>query len=120
MAQALESNGYSVERRFGFGGTKIAYEALLNGEIDIYPEYTGTIQQVILRTAEALSTDQLTTALLAKGLRILQPLGFNNTYALVITEKLAARLGIESISDLAAHEQLRAGFSHEFLSRPDG
>ena len=120
MAQALESKEYSVERRFGFGGTKIAYEALLNGEIDIYPEYTGTIQQVILKTAEPLSTDQLTTALLAKGLRILQPLGFNNTYALAITEKLAARLGIESISDLAAHEQLRAGFSHEFLSRPDG
>lgn len=120
MAQALEFEGFTVERRFGFGGTKVCYEALRNGEIDVYPEYTGTIQQVILKTAEPLNVNQLTTALLAEGLQILQPLGFNNTYALTITEKLAARLDIERISDLAGHKQLQAGFSHEFLNRPDG
>jgi osmoprotectant transport system permease protein len=120
MAQALEAEGFTVERRFGFGGTKICYEALRSGEIDVYPEYTGTIQQVVLKSAEPLNENQLATALLAEGLRILRPLGFNNTYALAMTEKLAARLSIERISDLAGHGQLRAGFSHEFLNRPDG
>jgi osmoprotectant transport system permease protein len=120
MAQALESEGFTVERRFGFGGTKVCYEALRNGEIDVYPEYTGTIQQVVLKTAEPLDVNQLSMALLAEGLRILKPLGFNNTYALAISEKLATRLDIERISDLAHHKQLRAGFSHEFLNRPDG
>lgn len=120
MAQALESGGFSVERRLGFGGTKICYEALRNGEIDLYPEYTGTIQQVVLKTGKTLDLNQTNTALNAEGLRILQPLGFNNTYALAITEELAARLKIERISDLARHAQLRAGFSHEFLNRPDG
>ena len=120
MSQALESGGFTVERRFGFGGTKICYEALRNGDIDVYPEYTGTIQQVVLKTAEPLDTQQITTALLAEDLRILKPIGFNNTYALAVTEQLATRLDIESISDLARHAQLRAGFSHEFLNRPDG
>jgi osmoprotectant transport system permease protein len=119
MAQALEGEGFDVERRFGFGGTKVCYEALLKGEIDIYPEYTGTIQQVVLDTEEPLNNDDLSAALRAEGLKILSPLGFNNTYALAMTESLANQLDIERISDLTKHDGLRAGFSHEFLNRPD-
>ena len=120
MSQVLEAEGFPVERRFGFGGTKICYEALRIREIDIYPEYTGTIEQVILKSERPLSTDEIESALRTHGLEILRPLGFNNTYALAVRETTAERLGISRISDLAKHAQLRAGFSHEFLNRPDG
>ncbi len=120
MAQTLEADGIVVERQFGFGGTKICYEALRTGEIHVYPEYTGTIEQVILQSGIHAGRDQLELALQADGLRILDALGFNNTYAIAVDETLAERLGIDRISDLADHPQLRAAFSHEFLSRPDG
>lgn len=120
MAQALEAEGIAVERQFGFGGTKVCYEALRNGEIDVYPEYTGTIQQVVLNSPEPLSHRQLASMLRDQGLDILRSWGFNNTYALAMTEMLADRLAVRRISDLVEHTQLRAGFSHEFLNRPDG
>lgn len=119
MAQALEADGLTVERRFGFGGTKICYEALRVGEIDLYPEYTGTLTQVIFPD-RAGDDPALAAALVDNGLRILSPLGFNNTYALAMNEQQAAELGIRRISDLAQHATLRAGFSHEFMHRPDG
>ncbi len=119
MAQALEADGLTVERRFGFGGTKICYEALRVGEIDLYPEYTGTLTQVIFPD-RAGDDPALAAALVDNGLRILSPLGFNNTYALAMNEQQAAELGIRRISDLAQHATLRAGFSHEFMNRPDG
>lgn len=119
MAQALEADGLTVERRFGFGGTKICYEALRVGEIDLYPEYTGTLSQVIF-TDIAGNDSALAAALVDNGLRILPSFGFNNTYALAMNERQAAALGISRISDLAQHDRLRAGFSHEFMNRPDG
>ena len=119
MAQALEADGLTVERRFGFGGTKICYEALRVGEIDLYPEYTGTLTQVIF-TDIAGNDSALAAALVDNGLRILPSFGFNNTYALAMNERQAAALGISRISDLAQHDTLRAGFSHEFMNRPDG
>ena len=119
MAQALEADGLAVERRFGFGGTKICYEALRIGEIDLYPEYTGTLSQVIFAD-QADDDASLASALSENGLRILPSFGFNNTYALAMNEKRAAALGISRISDLAQHDSLQAGFSHEFMNRPDG
>ncbi len=119
MAQALEGDGHPVERRFGFGGTKICFDALVAGEIDLYPEYTGTLRQVLIGDAEG-GDDALRAELDEQGLRMLPSLGLNNTYALAMEDRAAAALGIERISDLAAHPGLRAGFSHEFLQRPDG
>ncbi len=120
MAQTLEADGIAVERQFGFGGTKICYEALRTGEIDVYPEYTGTIEQVILQFDTHVGKEQFTSMLQTDGLKILSPLGFNNTYAIAVNETLAEALKITRISDLKNHNNLRAGFSHEFLNRPDG
>jgi osmoprotectant transport system permease protein len=120
IAQTLEESGFEVERRFGFGGTKIAYEALRAGEIDIYPEYTGTIREVLLQEDRELPEAALSAALGKAGLQMLPSLGFNNTYALAVSPGIAAMHGLEKISDLAATPDLRAAFSHEFLNRPDG
>lgn len=102
------------------GGTHVAWEALRAGEIDVYPEYTGTIVQEILPDARIASEQQMRDALAALGIRMTRPLGFNNTYAIGIPEPLAERLNIRTISDLRAHRELRVGFSNEFLSRADG
>lgn len=115
-AQSLEGAGFEVVRQFGLAGTKICYEALRAGEIDIYIEYTGTIRQVILQSAAS----DIEAALELEGIRMLPSLGFNNTYALAITERFAAQYAIEKISDLVSHAGIRASFSHEFLNRADG
>jgi osmoprotectant transport system permease protein len=119
MAQALEADGHAVDRRFGFGGTKICFDALVAGEIDLYPEYTGTLSQVLIGEVEG-GDAALRGALNERGLRMLPSLGLNNTYALAMEDRRAAGLGIERVSELVAHPELRAGFSHEFLERPDG
>ncbi len=120
LAQTLEGSGFEVERRFGFGGTKIAYEALRAGEIDVYPEYTGTIREVLLQADGELTDAALAAALAEDGLQILPSLGFNNTYALAVSPDIASRYGLRTISDLVGAPALRAAFSHEFLNRPDG
>ncbi len=120
LAQLLESDGFLVERRFGLGGTLICYEALRNSEVDVYVEYTGTLIQAILKLPVGTSTEQMHEALRAQALGLLPPFGFDNTYALVIKQDKAERLGLRSIADLAAHQQLNVVVSHEFLQRQDG
>jgi len=120
MAQLIEANDVPVVRRFGFGGTLVAYEALRAAEIDVYAEYTGTIAQAILGLERRLDLDELASELEAVGLEALDPLGFNNTYALAVEPNLASARGLTTISDLAAHPDLRFGFSHEFRDRADG
>ncbi len=116
MVTALaRSAGASVQHRRALGGTRLLWDALLSGAIDVYPEYTGTLTQEILRIAP----EQVPAALAARGLVMSPSLGFNNTYALGMREEVAARLGITSISQLAQH-RLRYGFSNEFLNRGDG
>ena len=119
MAQALEAEGLAVERRFGFGGTKICFDALVAGEIDVYPEYTGTLRQVLLGAGNG-DAGAVQAELSERGLRVLSSFGFNNTYALAMDDGRAAALGITRISDLVGRRELRAGFSHEFRNRPDG
>jgi osmoprotectant transport system permease protein len=121
LAQLLESDGIPVARRFGLGGTMIAYEALRNGEIDVYVEYTGTISQAVLGLDEAPPYEPLNALLAEIGIKMLDPLGFNNTYALAMKQELAQARGIERISDLVDdHRDLRIVVSHEFLERHDG
>ncbi|MDG1859813.1 MAG: glycine betaine ABC transporter substrate-binding protein, partial [Emcibacteraceae bacterium] len=85
MAQLLENNDYEVDRKFGFGGTLICYNALLEGEIDIYPEYTGTISEAIFTADEKLgenpTLDDYEKVLNANGMTIFAPFGFSNSYA---------------------------------------
>ncbi|MDN5871740.1 MAG: ABC transporter permease subunit [Nitrococcus sp.] len=119
FAQTLEAAGLRVERRLGLGQTIVTYQALLEGEIDLYPEYTGTLAHGIFEV-EQTDIDTLDRLAWAQGLRVLPALGFNNTYALAMRRTEAQRLNIRRISDLAAHPDLVFGLSHEFIGRQDG
>lgn len=119
MAQSLESAGFEVRRSFGLGGTLICFEALRNGEIDVYPEYTGTMAQAIFKLGGDAEFDELESLAQEQGLTILAPFGFNNTYAMVVPEQLAESRGLSSIADLAQAD-LNIVVSHEFLERADG
>jgi len=122
LAQTLEDKGGPrVERRFGLGATGILFAALKAGEIDLYPEYTGTIAEAILRKPELTILPEIAAALAPLGLVISSPLGFENNYALAVPAAYAEANGIRKISDLKrVMETVRTGFSHEFLSRADG
>jgi len=119
-AQLLESKGFEVDRRFGLNGTKIAYDALQNKAIDFYPEYTGTIAEVILEQPSLTELNDIRNALAERGLQLLDPLGFNNSYAIAASTESAERLSLRRISDLANAPPLRIAFPHEFLNRQDG
>ncbi len=116
----LERAGFQVEERPGMGGTIILWQALRGGQIDLYPEYTGTIGEEILKTKQPLEENEMRRALEKFGVGMSTDLGFNNTYALVMRRTEAEKLGIRTISDLRQHENLKVGLTHEFLDRRDG
>ncbi len=116
----LERAHFEVEERAGMGGTIILWQALQGGQIDLYPEYTGTISEEILKTKQPISEDEMRKGLAQLGVGMSRDLGFNNTYALVMRRSEAARLGIKRISDLRVHPELKVGLTHEFLDRQDG
>lgn len=130
VRQTLERAGMPAVHRRGLGNTAILAQALAAGQIDLYPEYTGTIVRELLGRSLAAEAPPPTLAqinewLAPRGLKAAVPLGFNNTYALAMREADAARLGVDSISALAqlpAAElaRLRPGLTHEFLVRADG
>jgi osmoprotectant transport system permease protein len=120
VAQLLETHGYEVERRFGLGGTLICYEALVNDEIDLYIEYTGTLSQVILKQDQEVAPDRLNELLQPVDLMVGEPFGFNNTYAMVVKRSVAEARGLTRISDLNNQTDLDVVVSHEFLEREDG
>lgn len=116
---SLGEAGLAVEHRQGMGGTIILWEALRTGAISVYPEYTGTIAEEILKDPGA-SIEAMRAELAKSGVGISDELGFNNTYALVMRRDAAQAANIRSISDLRAHPELRFGVTHEFLDRRDG
>ena len=118
--RALNEAGTPAEHRQGMGGTIILWQALRGGQIDAYPEYTGTIAQEILKTDRALSLNEIRDSLAKFGVATTESLGFNNTYALVMRRGEAQRLGVRTISDLRSHPELKIGLTHEFLDRRDG
>jgi osmoprotectant transport system substrate-binding protein/osmoprotectant transport system permease protein len=121
VARIVEQVGEAqVERRFGLGGTGIVYGALASGEIDVYPEYTGTISRAILNDPAVTDLSSLRPRMRARGLIISEPMGFANTYALAVRRDTAARLGLRAISDLARHPGLTGAFDPGFLNRDDG
>jgi osmoprotectant transport system permease protein len=126
MAQVLElETGATVERRFNLAGTQVCFDALRGGSLDVYAEYTGTALRNILGDTAAAGGAaavfaQVSTAFRDRfDLAWLAPFGFDNTYVLIMRPDRADALGIQALSDLAAHP-LRYGFTHEFLQRPDG
>jgi osmoprotectant transport system permease protein len=119
-AQLLESRGFEVERRFGLNGTQIAFGALANEELDFYPEYTGTISEVILLDPALRELPDIRAALGAQGFQLLEPLGFNNAYAIAASTASAERHSLAKLSDLRDAPALRIALPHEFLNRGDG
>ncbi len=110
----------SAVHQQGLGNTAIVLGALTSGNIDIYPEYTGTIAKEILKLDAVPTLAELNAALAPKGLAVAVPLGFNNTYALALRGDDARAKGITRLSDLKAHPELRLGLSQEFIGRADG
>src|SRR5271165_1669070 len=127
LAQYLESVCRApVERRFYLAGTYICHQALLAGRIDVYVEYTGTALAAILKQNASGDSqavyDQVKEEYRRKfGLDVMPPLGFNNTFAMVMRGDDARRLGVSTLSQLArVAPQLRLGVGYEFLERQDG
>jgi osmoprotectant transport system permease protein len=126
LAQAIErESGLPVERRLNLGGTLICDRALLGGDIDVYVEYTGTALTAIFH--QPLSTDPKTVFATVRdlyartGRALLPPLGFDNTFAILVRGRDARERSLRTIEDAARESpRWRAGFGYEFLERPDG
>jgi len=120
LRHLAQQTGIETHHQRQLGGTRVLWNALLSGEIDAYPEYTGTLLQEIMVKENLQTEAELKQALTAHGLRMTPALGFNNTYAIGIKAELAERLRLQSISDLKNHPELVLGFSNEFMDRADG
>jgi osmoprotectant transport system permease protein len=118
--RALNASGIPAVHRRELGGTRILWDALQRGDLDVYPEYTGTLSEEIFSGKVPATLEALVPALGSHGVRIGAVLGFSDSYALGMKETTAERLGIRHISDLLHHPELRFAFSNEFLDRGDG
>jgi osmoprotectant transport system permease protein len=118
--RALDNAGIIAAHRQGMGGTIIVWQALRGGQVDVYPEYTGTIAEEILKDRQLRSPEAMRDALSKFGVGMTASLGFNNTYALVMRRAAAEKLALRKISDLRNHPELKIGLTHEFLDRRDG
>jgi osmoprotectant transport system substrate-binding protein len=125
-AQGLEAGGVPVERKLNMGGTLIAHQALVSGEIDMYPEYTGTALANVLKAETMTDPDavyQKVKAHYDKELKLkwLKPTRINNTYVLVVLPETAQKHKLKTLSDLAkVSKQLSLGAGPEFRNRKDG
>jgi osmoprotectant transport system substrate-binding protein len=127
VAQQIERSAHlPVERRFHLGGTFVCHQALAAGQLDVYVEYTGTALVAILKQPAVTSPDTaLARVREAYGSRYaaewLAPLGFNNTFAMVVRRADAERLHLRALSDAVPFSRRwRAGFGYEFIERQDG
>lgn len=127
LAQHIEAaTGIHVERKSNLGGTLLCQKALLAGDLDLYVEYTGTALTAVLGAApegDASAVYQRVKRGYAQrfGLEVTEPLGFENSFAMVVRGDDARQFHIRTISDIARFApRWRAGFGYEFLERPDG
>lgn len=126
VAQRLESAGIDVDRRFNLGGTFVCHEALVAGQVDLYVEYTGTAHSAILKLP--LERDRARVLRLVDSIygerwavEWTEPLGFENTFAILIRGTDARRLGITTVTEAVPHAtDWRPGFGYEFTGREDG
>jgi osmoprotectant transport system substrate-binding protein len=125
-AQALEARGVRVERKLNLSGTFVAHQALVSGEIDMYPEYTGTALANVLKAepmTDPAAVYQKVKQHYERELRAvwLEPTRINNTYVLVVRPDTAKQYNLRTLSDLAkVSKQLVLGAGPEFRKRPDG
>jgi osmoprotectant transport system permease protein len=118
--QLTEEAGFDAEHRRQLGGTRVLWSALIRGDIQCYPEYTGTLRTEIFSSENIRDDAELRRALAREKIWTSTSLGFNNTYVLGMRRDRAAELGITRMSQLADHPTLRFGFSNEFMERADG
>ncbi|PWU17507.1 MAG: glycine/betaine ABC transporter substrate-binding protein [Verrucomicrobia bacterium] len=124
--RAVERSGLTADLRPGIGGTIILWEALRGGAVTCYPEYTGTLREVILHAQHLggkegpAELQSLRQRLALYGIGMTEELGFNNTYALVMRRARAQALAIQNISDLRDHLDLVVALDPEFQRRADG
>jgi osmoprotectant transport system substrate-binding protein len=125
-AAALEANGIKVERKINLGGTLIAHKALTSKEVDLYPEYTGTALNAVLKAALTNDPDSAykqVKTFYEREFEVtwLKPSGINNGYAILVRPETAAQYELKTLSDLAkVSKQLKLGAGPEFPDRPDG
>jgi osmoprotectant transport system permease protein len=126
LAQVMEAKtGLHVERRFDLGGN-LAHEAMIAGEIDVYVEYTGTALLALLKRPPIKDPAEVYRQVKSSYAKQFnsewtEPLGFNNTFAILVRGDEARRYNLKTISDAARmSSQWRAGFGQDFMSRPDG
>jgi len=126
LSQLLEARSVPVVQRLNLEGTFICHRALLSGDLDVYVEYTGTALAAILKEPVVPDPQVVLEKVKAEyekrfGLSWGPPLGFNNTFAMVMRRKHAESLGVRTLSDLRPHAgSIRTGFGYEFLEREDG
>jgi osmoprotectant transport system substrate-binding protein len=126
LAQHIEARtGIHVERKTNLGGTLLCQKALLAGQLDLYVEYTGTALTAVLNEspfADSAAYSRVKQAYAERfNLEVTEPLGFENTFAMVIRGEDAQRFHLRNISDIVAlAPHWRAGVGYEFLERPDG
>jgi osmoprotectant transport system substrate-binding protein len=121
LAQTAEAAGVAVTRRFDLGGTFVCDAALRSGEIDAYVEYTGTALTAVMKeppdTDPRRVAERVAAVYRTAGLEWLPPLGFDNTFALVVRADQPVRTLSAAVEPAA---RWRAGFGYEFQTRPDG
>ena len=120
VAGLVRHGGYPARHRKELGGTRVLWNALLRGEIDVYPEYTGTLAEEIFARKGLRDEAEIRRILARQGLAMTAALGFNNNYALGMRRETCRKLDLHRISDLLKHPGLNFGFSNEFLARSDG
>lgn len=127
LADLIENKtDIEVERKLNLGGTQVAFNALDNSDIDLYVEYTGTGLVNILKMDPSSNQDEVYNTVQKEfnqkyGIQWLEPLGFNNTYALAVRQDTAKQYNLNSITDLAkVSNELIIGPTIEFPNRPDG
>lgn len=127
FSQLIEAKtDIKVERKLNLGGTFVCFEAIKNGDIDIYPEYTGTGLTAQLKMDVISDQDEAYRVVAEEfnkqfDIKWLSPLGFNNTYTLAVTDKVYQQYGVKTFSDLAKiSNNLVFGAEHEFFDRQDG
>ncbi|WP_420885420.1 glycine betaine ABC transporter substrate-binding protein [Candidatus Scalindua japonica] len=120
VTHLIKSTGKQPVYMRELGGTRVLWNALKKGEIDIYPEYTGTISEEILAGEGVYSEEEIRQALTKHHIKMTKALGFNNTYAIGMNKEVAEELKIQKISDLRHYPDLKFGFGNEFMDRGDG
>ena len=127
FAEEIEARaGLPVERKVDLGGTLLCHDALVSGKIDLYPEYTGTALLAVLKDPIEKDPEKVLARVQSEyrsrfAVEVLPPLGFNNSFAMVVRGEEAARLRLRTVSDIVPYApKWRAGFGYEFIERPDG